>query len=56
MDIYAILLLGLTNDIPSHQLVFLFVLITLPIEPRSIVIYLLKNSSQDFKEGEHEYY
>jgi hypothetical protein len=46
----AALLLRLANDIPSHQPIYFFMLITPPIEPRSIVIYLLKNSSQDFKE------
>jgi hypothetical protein len=47
MDAKADLLLRLTNDIPSHQPIFLFVMLTLPIELTSIIVYLLKTSKKD---------
>jgi hypothetical protein len=56
LDAWAALVLGLVNNISSHQPILLLMLTTLSIEPGSIVIYFLNDSSWDFKEKEHEHY
>jgi hypothetical protein len=45
------LVFRLTKYTPFCYSVFLLMLIALPIESRYVLIYLLKNSSRDFKEG-----
>jgi hypothetical protein len=43
------LILWLTYNVPSCQSIFLFLLVALPIESGSVIIYLPKNSFRDFK-------